>query len=162
MIQQPAKSMIMALVNLILNFDKISKGITNVTKTHTMPFISTICNHLLSSGMKSVAPEKATALAPTRPQYSAEFSLIPSRNGRPCHILSSFPRKEYWCLLTWKLMAKVDTCCDRLRRYMAVFRRFGSNLASRSITPRLCDGQLMHDVKGHYTYSSYARLSAVM
>ena len=49
--------------------------------------------------MKSVAPENATALAPTRPQYSAEFSRMPSRKGRP-----------------WKLIANVDTCCERPRR----------------------------------------------
>ena len=59
----------------------------------TMSFISTICSQRLSSGMKSVEPENATASAPTRPQYSAEFSRMPSRKGRP-----------------WKLIANVDTC----------------------------------------------------
>lgn len=49
----------------------------------TKPGISTICNHRENSGTKSVAPANATAEAPTRPQYNALFSRIPSRNGRP-------------------------------------------------------------------------------
>lgn len=67
------------------------KGMQGIIRT--MFSISTICSQRLSSGMKSVEPEKATAEAPTRPQYSAGFSRMPSRKGRP-----------------WKLMANVDTC----------------------------------------------------
>ena len=61
---------------------------TKHVSTHTESAISTICSHRFNSGIKSVAPENATALAPTRPQYKAEFSRIPSRKGRPLNGIS--------------------------------------------------------------------------
>lgn len=97
--QQPTKSAIITSVNRNLNCVKVESDhvkaparINELTKS----CITTICSHLFSSGTKSVEPENATALAPTKPQYKAGFSLIPSRNGRP-----------------WKLIANVDTCWER-------------------------------------------------
>ncbi len=71
MIQHPAKSITIDAVRRTLNC-KHPRG------QHQLPYktrtgrltescISTICSQRLSSGMRSVAPENATALAPTRP-----------------------------------------------------------------------------------------------
>lgn len=75
--------------------------------------ISMICNHRFNSGMKSVAPENATALAPTSPQYKLEFSRIPSRKGRPykrCHQWINF---SVLCKINY---LEVDSKCGDLLR----------------------------------------------
>jgi hypothetical protein len=83
--QHPAKSITITLVSLNLNCKTYFSRWQSIRyKPLTISCISTICSHRFNSGTKSVAPENATALAPTRPQYSAEFSRMPSRKGRPC------------------------------------------------------------------------------
>lgn len=67
MIQQAPKSSIMTPV--IMTLKSVVKG--------------TSLSLLLSSGMNSVAQEKATAETDTRPQYMPLFSRMDSRKGRP-------------------------------------------------------------------------------